>query len=105
MKFAEEYYTTTKARAEPQLFGIPGVVGVAVGPKIVAGKLTSIPAIQVYVTTKRASANIPSEQLIPTSIEGVDTDVLEGMFPVDMVATIRCRRGAITAVDTPVANG
>lgn len=105
MRFAEAHYTSAKTRAEPRLFAIPGVVGVAVGPKIIAGKLTSIPAIQIYVTKKRARAELPSEELIPTSIEGVDSDVLEGMFPVEMSATIRCRRGAITAVDIPVANG
>jgi hypothetical protein len=91
MQFAEEHYTRTKDRAEASLFLIPGVVGVALGPKIVGGKPTGTPAIQVYVRNKRGPAAVAPEHLIPASLEGVATDVLDGMFPVAMYSRSRAR--------------
>ena len=86
-----------EGQAEEWLFRIPGVVGVAVGPKFVAGKLTHLPAIQIYVAKKRSRAEIPPDELIAELIEGVRTDVLEGAAPVEMSATVRCRTGTISS--------
>jgi hypothetical protein len=38
MQFDEEFYLRAKERAKPWLFQLPGVLGVGLGPKIVAGK-------------------------------------------------------------------
>jgi hypothetical protein len=97
MQFAEEHYRAAKRRAERRLFSIPGVVSIAIGPKFVNGMRTTIPAIQIRVERKRARTEVPPADLIPTTIDGVATDVLEGMFPVEMSATVRCRRGTIRA--------
>jgi hypothetical protein len=53
------------------------VVGVGVGRKFVKGKATNRPSVRLYVTQKLDKRLIPSEYLLPSSIEGVETDVVE----------------------------
>jgi hypothetical protein len=66
-----------KERAEMSLLALPGVTGVDIGPKVVAGKATDRLAIRVYVASK---GDVPSKQQIPAEIEGIPTDVIERRF-------------------------
>ena len=105
MKFAvsDSEYIAKKNLAEKWLFRIPGIVGVGLGPKITAGKITRIPSIQVYVEKKLSPADLAQEHLIPSSIDGIATDVIPGSLPIDMSATVSCRSGRsgqVTAVTT-----
>jgi hypothetical protein len=70
-----------KEKAEDRLFQIPGVHGVGIGYKHIAGKYTNELAIKVYVREKIAVAEIPSTELIPPEIEGVKTDVVKNGSP------------------------
>lgn len=66
-----------KQEAEGRLLGIPGVTGVAIGRKKSKGVDTGDISIQVYVEKKRAKEQIPPDQLIPSEIDGIKTDVVE----------------------------
>ena len=61
-----------------QLFSGPNVLRVEVAPKIVAGKLTNRLALRITVAKKLPLTQIPQEQLIPSSIFGMATDIVEG---------------------------
>jgi hypothetical protein len=71
--------------AYPQLLMIPGVHAVAIGPKVVAGQRTAVPAIIVYLVEKRAADQVSSRDLIPATIDGVPTDVVQSPIPVQHV--------------------
>ena len=60
--------------AEAELLARPGVTGVDIVRKKVGGRETDIIAIEVSVEKKR---DVPPDQAIPTTIEGVPTDVVE----------------------------
>ena len=100
MPLDEEFCRRAKADAEEFLFRIPGVYGVALGPKIIGGKLTSEPAIQVFVRRKRPVAVLPAAEIIPPEIDRLRTDVVDGSSPVEPTAGAaeRCRTGKITSV-------
>jgi hypothetical protein len=66
-----------KKRAEKTLLKLPGVTGVALGHKTVAGLKTDVPAIVVYVEHKR---DVTGADRIPASFEGVPTDVVQRTF-------------------------
>lgn len=68
---------SVKRQVEAQLLRLPGVTGVAVGPKYVGGRRTNQISIRVYVARKR---QVPTEQMIPPSIDGVPTDVIQRRF-------------------------
>ena len=72
-----EAVRSIKASAEEQLMTLPGVTGVSVGYKYVGGRRTQQVSIRVYVTRKR---DVPTSERIPSSIEGVPTDVVERKF-------------------------
>lgn len=78
MRYDEKLYLKVKSEAEPWLFQIPHVYGVALGPKITADKPTGEIAIQVYVRGKRPLHELSPEETIPREIMGVKTDVIEG---------------------------
>lgn len=61
--------------ARDRLMSIPGVLHVATGVKQVAGHVTGQLGIIVYVSEKRPPANVPPNELVPSQIEGVPTDV------------------------------
>lgn len=61
-----------------RLFAIPNVRRVEVAAKEVAGTMTSRVALRITVAKKLPLADIPPEQLIPASIFGMPTDVVEG---------------------------
>jgi hypothetical protein len=109
MVFDEQFYVRARSEAEQLLFGIPGVYGVALGPKIVAGKLTRKPAIQVFVQQKRSLPELLPSEIIPREIHGVSTDVIQGTSPLVRTAGTEtfpeveqhCRTGKITKVSEP----
>jgi hypothetical protein len=66
-----------------ELLEYPYVVGVGIGPKIVAGERTDQLAIIAFVEDKR---DVPDDDRIPETIDGVLTDVQEsGEFTTDDV--------------------
>jgi hypothetical protein len=67
-----------KRRVEDDLLRIPGVTGIDIGRKIVAGRKTEILAIRIYVEKKKH--DLPDSGAIPSEIEGVPTDVIERRF-------------------------
>jgi hypothetical protein len=67
-----------KSRAAEWLLRIPGVVGVGLGSKEVAGQPTPLLAIKVFVRVKRPLDEIPIEERIPAEIEGLPTDIVLG---------------------------
>jgi len=74
----DELESVIRARdaAAARLMRIPGVTGVGVGHKVVAGERTETIAIVVFVREKRDDP----EERIPPEIEGVPTDVQERTF-------------------------
>jgi hypothetical protein len=75
--FTLEEVRNIKERVEASLLALPGVTGVDVGYKLVAGKKTDELAIRVYVASKQ---NLPTDQQIPAMIDGIPTDVIERRF-------------------------
>lgn len=69
-----------KARVEGDLLKIPGVTGVDIGYKQVGGKKSDVLAIRVYVRSKKPADAVPPAELIPPTIDGVPTDVIERDF-------------------------
>jgi hypothetical protein len=53
------------------------LVGVGIGPKMVKGKPTSRPSVRLYVIRKLDKGLISRENILPTHIDGVETDVIE----------------------------
>jgi len=61
-----------------RLFLIPSVRRVEVAAKEVAGTVTDQIALRITVSKKKPISEVPQEQLIPKSIFGMSTDVVEG---------------------------
>jgi hypothetical protein len=89
-----------KKDAQAALFRIPGVRAVAIGHKYVAGKNTRQVAIIVEVDKKRPAADVPANEMIPATIEGIPTDVVEWQPTVDTVGLI-----SDTSKDRPLSCG
>ncbi|HMT01766.1 MAG TPA: hypothetical protein PKD00_00410 [Burkholderiales bacterium] len=68
------------------LIGLPNVVGVDFGRKIVGGLLTETPAIIVRVSKK--DKTLAEEDQIPTEMFGIATDVVEAKLQVASAFTI-----------------
>jgi hypothetical protein len=66
-----------KNRATKSLLAFPGVVAVGLGSKEVGDQPTGELAIKIFVKVKRAPGELPPEQLIPSEIDGLKTDVIE----------------------------
>ena len=66
-----------KEEVEGELLSRPGVTGVDIGYKEVAGRPTDRLAIRVLVEKKR---DVPEDEEIPKEIEGHPTDVIERRF-------------------------
>lgn len=58
---------------------LPNVKRVEVAPKIVAGEVTSQLALRITIAKKLPPAQVPADQLIPSSIFGMPTDVVEAI--------------------------
>ncbi|WP_096190119.1 chymotrypsin family serine protease [Evansella halocellulosilytica] len=57
------------------------VVGVGIGIKIQGGKSTDRPALITFVSNKQPLKSLSEEDVVPTTIEGVETDVIEIGLP------------------------
>ena len=66
-----------KKKYRNALMTLPNVVGVGVGPKSVAGKLSTTLAVKVYVLIKVPLEQLSEKDRIPMELEGVPTDVEE----------------------------
>ncbi len=66
-----------KKSVEKELLGRPGVTAVEIGHKIKDGKQTDEIAIRVHVKEKK---NVPQDQMIPSEINGVKTDVIQRKY-------------------------
>lgn len=60
-----------------KLFGLPNVVGVAVGYKRKGGAVTDQPSVVVLVQKKVPLAQLAPGEAVPPEVEGVPTDVVE----------------------------
>jgi hypothetical protein len=65
---------SVKDATEDEILVMPGVTGVDIGYKEVAGKRTETLAIRVLVEEKK---NVSPDQMIPREIEGLPTDVIQ----------------------------
>lgn len=61
------------------LLKFPNVVGCAVATKRIKGIDTGKPCYTVFVSEKVSEAELAREQVIPKTIEAVETDVVEVM--------------------------
>jgi len=67
------------------------VVGVGVGTKLVEGHSNGAPCVRFYVERKVAKESIPPEHLLPTTINSIETDVIEtGRFVAFQLCGCRC---------------
>lgn len=76
MRYDEKLYLKVKSEAEKWLFQIPRVYGIALGPKIVDGRLTKEIAIQVFVKSKLPIDELPAAEVIPRKIKGIKTETM-----------------------------
>ena len=53
------------------------VHAIGVGRKVIDGNITDIPAIRIYVAQKLAATLLSPAALLPTSVNGIQTDVIE----------------------------
>lgn len=68
---------TVKAQNEDDLLSKANVVGVGVGYKESGGKETDEVCVSVYVEKKVAKKSLSSQDLVPQSCDGIETDVRE----------------------------
>ena len=66
-----------KEHVEDHLLRLPGVTGVDIDEKMMAGQPTGVAALVVFVAHKLPRDEVPPAEFIPTQIEGVPTDVRE----------------------------
>src|SRR5437868_12678178 len=59
------------------LMGLPGVAGVGYGLKETGGKITPVRALRVYVLKKLPPCHLGKNELVPSHIGEVCTDVIE----------------------------
>ncbi len=77
-----------KRDATQRLLAIPDVVAVGIGQKVTGDQHTGEPAIKVFVRRKRPLAEVPQDEVIPLSIDGVLTDVEIGGDPIPIVEPV-----------------
>jgi hypothetical protein len=73
----DEDYFAIKDRAADLFLKIPHVNAVGIGSRERNGRPTGEPSIKVFVTRKKPEREVPPEELIPASFEGLPTDVVE----------------------------
>ncbi len=83
----DEHLKKTQRAAVEKFFKIPGVRSVAIGPKYSNGEATGEMAIVVGVERKRPASQIPASQMIPATINGIKTDVVEQLEQVPIQCT------------------
>ncbi len=69
------------------------VVGVGIGEKISEGKLTGVPAVKLFVRYKVPPSQLGAGNALPTSLNGVPTDVEE----VGLLRPLAARKGVAVA--------
>lgn len=69
-----------KAGKESQLLKMKGVTGVGVGEKISQGAKTGELCIRVYVDKKKPKKQLKASEVIPSTLNGIKTDVIERKF-------------------------
>jgi hypothetical protein len=79
-------YVAIKNRAAAILLGIPGVHAVGLGNKEIGGVASGQVSIRVLVTQKKAPGTLAASEIVPSSFEGVPTDVVEVEPPTEQVA-------------------
>lgn len=79
MAESEEFYkvASVKAAQENKLMHLANVNGVGIGPKNPKGKDAGPLCIQVYVVEKLKKSALSSTDLVPPTIDGIPTDVVE----------------------------
>ncbi|PYZ91748.1 hypothetical protein CR194_19190 [Salipaludibacillus keqinensis] len=66
---------------EAEIMEKENVVGLGIGLKIKDGKLTDRPALVTYVTRKKSVDVLAGKDVIPETVDGVETDVIEISMP------------------------
>lgn len=89
-----------KKAAQRRLLAIPGVHAVGIGLKIVAGQRTSEPSIMVFVVKKKPISALAPEEVIPTEIDGIKTDVFESEIPRPLAADDSRYRPLVGGIQT-----
>ncbi len=74
-----------KMSQEKKILKTPGVTGVDIGYKLVAGKKTDQLSIRVFVAEKKDAKKIPQNELIPKTIKGAKVDVIERVYHPQML--------------------
>jgi hypothetical protein len=72
---------TIKEDAESKLRSLPGVHAVGIGEKYVDGKPSGEQSIVVLVVKKKPLDQLQPEEVIPSEIEGIKTDVIQVSMP------------------------
>jgi hypothetical protein len=88
-----------KQRVEDELLAIPGVTGVDINRQVTKGQPTGELAIVVYVEKKKPANKVPKNQLIPSEIDGIPTDVKEQKKVVPKAALTRVPDRAVPLLD------
>jgi hypothetical protein len=71
------------------------VVGVGIGRKMVKGRATKRPSIRLYVIHKLDKRLLPPGNILPTHIDGIETDIIEtGKFRAQVPEARKRRRPA-----------
>jgi hypothetical protein len=76
-----EHIQPVKKRVEAHLRTFPGVHAVGMGEKYVNGKPSGEPSIVVLVVEKKPLDQLKPEEVIPSEIEGIKTDVIQVPMP------------------------
>jgi LPS sulfotransferase NodH len=69
--------TAPTSRASSPFHPAVNVVGVGVGERVVGGRATGTPAIQLLVARKADLADLARGEVLPTVVDGIPTDVVE----------------------------
>lgn len=77
MKKISKEILMTKRANEEKLLSLPNVVGVGVGLKETNGTLTDEISVVVMVREKKDVAELGEDELVPETLGGVKTDVIE----------------------------
>jgi endonuclease G len=82
------------ARAERVLESVrdakrPGVSAVDLGFKWTDGRMTEQVSIRVHLARKKPAAELPPEQVFPTSVDGIPVDVIEATYFAQVQAPVR----------------
>ncbi len=71
-----------KETVAERLMADPNVTGVGVGYKVVNGKRTDEVSLRIYVRKKLPKQLLRPEEILPESVDGILTDVIEADFEI-----------------------